>query len=402
MNRGVGLLSAAGLGAGLMFFFDPALGRRRRVRIRDKTIHMFTRADGLINKTGRDLAQRAAGLVAEASARFRGKTVVPDEVLIERVRSKVGRVCSHPRSLEFHVRQGRVTLSGPILAEDVPDVLRAAASVRGVCAVEDRFEIHEEAGTVSGLQGKGRRPGDRIDLLQRRWAPATRLLSGAVGCGLMVNCLARRTPLAALFGTAGFALFLRGLTNLEFKQLLGFGDGREGIHFLKTLTVYAPVERVFAFWSDFTNFPHFMTHVREVRDLGGGRSRWTVEGPARVPIHWDAILTRSVPERELAWESVPGSPVSHAGVVQFQPNADGSTRIQLRLSYLPPAGVLGHAVAALFAVDPKREMDDDLMRMKSFLETGIPAHDAAYPDGRRRKNTHRIRPPGMPRALRSR
>jgi hypothetical protein len=31
----------------------------------------------------------------------------------------------------------------------------------------------------------------------------------------------------------------------------------------------------------------------------------------------------------------------------------------------------------LFGVDPKQEMDDDLMRMKSFIETGVAPHDAA-------------------------
>lgn len=47
------------------------------------------------------------------------------------------------------------------------------------------------------------------------------------------------------------------------------------------------------------------------------------------------------------------------------------------MSYNPPAGVLGHAVAELFGVDPKHEMDDDLLRMKSLIETGVHPHDAA-------------------------
>ena len=47
------------------------------------------------------------------------------------------------------------------------------------------------------------------------------------------------------------------------------------------------------------------------------------------------------------------------------------------MRYLPPAGVLGHAVATLFGSDPKQEMDDDLMRMKTFIETDNPPHDAA-------------------------
>ena len=44
-----------------------------------------------------------------------------------------------------------------------------------------------------------------------------------------------------------------------------------------------------------------------------------------------------------------------------------------------PAGVLGHAVAAMFGADPKSEMDADLMRMKHMIETGKPPHDAAQP-----------------------
>jgi len=47
------------------------------------------------------------------------------------------------------------------------------------------------------------------------------------------------------------------------------------------------------------------------------------------------------------------------------------------MSYNPVAGGLGHAVAALFGADPKGEMDADLVRMKSMIETGVPPHDAA-------------------------
>ena len=47
------------------------------------------------------------------------------------------------------------------------------------------------------------------------------------------------------------------------------------------------------------------------------------------------------------------------------------------MSYTPPAGVIGHAIARLFGTDPKSELDDDLLRMKVFLETGRRPHDAA-------------------------
>jgi len=49
----------------------------------------------------------------------------------------------------------------------------------------------------------------------------------------------------------------------------------------------------------------------------------------------------------------------------------------VRLSYHPLGGTFGHAVASMFGADPKSEMDADLMRMKNFIETGVPARDAA-------------------------
>jgi uncharacterized membrane protein len=47
------------------------------------------------------------------------------------------------------------------------------------------------------------------------------------------------------------------------------------------------------------------------------------------------------------------------------------------MSYNPIAGALGHAVASLFGADAKSQMDADLARMKTMIETGIPPHDAA-------------------------
>jgi uncharacterized membrane protein len=42
----------------------------------------------------------------------------------------------------------------------------------------------------------------------------------------------------------------------------------------------------------------------------------------------------------------------------------------VRMSYHPPGGAIGHAVASLFGADPKAAMDDDLARLKSLLEVG--------------------------------
>jgi uncharacterized membrane protein len=138
----------------------------------------------------------------------------------------------------------------------------------------------------------------------------------------------------------------------------------------KTITVNAPIEQVWELWSNFENFPHFMSHVKEVRKLDEGRSHWVVAGPAGVPVEWDAVITDWVPHQLIAWKSVEGSTVDSAGRVRFQTLQDRSTEIDVQLSYNPPAGAVGHAVAALFGADPKRAMDEDMVRLKSLLEEG--------------------------------
>jgi len=112
-----------------------------------------------------------------------------------------------------------------------------------------------------------------------------------------------------------------------------------------------------------------MSHLKEVRPKNG-RSHWVAAGPAGISISWDAEITEQRPNQLLAWSSVPSSTIRTEGRVRFDTEPDGRTRVSIRMSYCPPAGVLGHAVACLFGADPKSEMDDDLVRLKSLLEVG--------------------------------
>ena len=136
---------------------------------------------------------------------------------------------------------------------------------------------------------------------------------------------------------------------------------------------------VFGFFSRYENFPRFMSNVKQVRDTGTGRSHWVVAGPAGVTVEWDADLVDFVPNDRIEWQSVQGSTVDNAGQIVFREFPDRSTQVNIRLSYNPPGGALGHLVATVFGSDPKSEMDGDLARVKSFLEGGSPARDAAQP-----------------------
>jgi uncharacterized membrane protein len=150
------------------------------------------------------------------------------------------------------------------------------------------------------------------------------------------------------------------------------GDAH-GIEVVRTMTVEAPVERVYEFWNDFENFPRFMSHVREVRRTGPDRTHWVVAGPGGTPVEWDAVITQRVPNELIAWRTVEGALVDHRGNVRFRPAGKDATRIDIRMTYRPVGGALGHGVAALFGADPERVIGEDLLRVAAQLRSTRPA-----------------------------
>jgi uncharacterized membrane protein len=213
-------------------------------------------------------------------------------------------------------------------------------------------------------------------MFRESWSPATRLLAGGIGGLLLADGLRRSAWLGGAEGILGALLLGRSVTNSPVKSLVGRG-GRRGIDLQKTVTLPAPVGEVFDFFSSVSNYPRFMRNIREVQDLGAGRSHWVARGPAGIDVAWDAEIVRLAPGRILAWRSVEGSQIAQNGLIHFEDRGAAGTRVSIQMSYEPPAGALGHAVASLFGADPKKEMEEDLVRVKSFFETGKPAHDAA-------------------------
>ncbi len=378
MNRVMAVGAALGSGAALMYLFDPNRGASRRATIRDGFIHAMNKAGSAMGATSRDLSNRARGLAAQAGSIFRSGDA-DDQTLAARVRSRMGRAVSHPHAIEVTTRDGYVTLAGDVLAHELDDLLSCVRAAPGVHGVSNLLRAHNRAGDMPNLQGGHVRRGARFELMQSNWSPAARFLTATAGGALIGVCLRRRDALGAALGTLGFGLMMRGVTNIDTRRLIGTGGGRRGINFHKTINIDAPIERVFEFWKNPENFPHFMTNVREVRDMGDGRSQWTVAGPAGFSAKWNAVVTEFIPNEVIAWKSEAGSPVANAGIVRFDPGNGGGTRITVRMSYNPPAGAIGHVIATIFGANPKREMDQDLLRMKTMIETGHAPHDAAQP-----------------------
>src|SRR6266852_6378392 len=108
---GLGVLGTAGLGAGLMFLLDPDMGTRRRAILRDKLISFTRLAAWAADKTSRDLKNRVYGTVASTRSRFTD-TEVSDDIVVERVRSQMGRAVSHPHAIQVTAESGKITLAG--------------------------------------------------------------------------------------------------------------------------------------------------------------------------------------------------------------------------------------------------------------------------------------------------
>ncbi len=220
MNKALTFGAGLGLGTGLMYLLDPDRGKRRRALLRDKSVWAARKTGDCLEVTARDLRNRTEGIVADIQSRFSSEPV-DDAVLVDRVRAKLGRIVSHPSAVHVTAQNGNVTLNGPILAAEVPELLACVNRVHGVNEVFNNLEVHEEAGNHPALQGGRERLGNRFEFFQENWSPAARLVAGAAGASLATYGGVRRDALGAGLGVAGLLLMTRGITNTGFKQLAG-------------------------------------------------------------------------------------------------------------------------------------------------------------------------------------
>jgi uncharacterized membrane protein len=361
------LLVTLGLGAGLMYFFDPQQGNRRRAQVQNQINRWINDLDASIDTGKRDLRNRTRGVLSEMTARLSDQDA-PDWILEERVRSNFGRISNNTRAIDVRADGGHIYLSGPALRADRDDILKAAARTRGVYGVEDELRLFDNPQDIPSLQAgtsRGRETGPET---QQNWSPATRLISGVGGSLLTLYGLRRSGLTKPLLSTAGLIITARSVTNMDTRSLLGVG-GENLIKVRKAINIDAPIDEVYQFWRNFENFKLFMDHVKEIT-VQDDISTWQVAGPAGSTVEFKSHITRDIPNESIAWESLPDSQVKQAGFVRFDPSRDGGTRVSVQMEYLPPAGALGHAVAQLFGVDPRQALNDDLMRLKSLLETG--------------------------------
>ena len=203
-----------------------------------------------------------------------------------------------------------------------------------------------------------------LSLRQRR----LRGLLLPVGGGLLVRALTGRCPVNRALGRN------TALADDRVSPVASVGRG-EGVKVEKSVVIDRAAHELYAFWRDFENLPRFMEHLESVTVIDPRRSHWVAKAPAGQRVEWNAEIHNEIPDELIAWRSLPVSDIANAGSVHFDPVGDSSTEVRVVLSYEPPAGRVGDAVARLFGEAPSQQVQDDLRRFKQVMEAGeVPLH----------------------------
>jgi uncharacterized membrane protein len=160
---------------------------------------------------------------------------------------------------------------------------------------------------------------------------------------------------------AGYALYKRmGKSS---------SPGKNAIFVSKSIMIDRPVGEIYRFWRNLENLPRAMSHLESVREHPNGRSHWTAKGPAGRKVEWDAEILVDRENEIISWRSIEGADVPNEGTVRFKDVGNGQrTEVKVSLTYHPPGGALGAAIAKLFGEEPSQQVEEDLRRLKKELE----------------------------------
>jgi len=190
----------------------------------------------------------------------------------------------------------------------------------------------------------------------------------------------RRIAVAAAGVAAVMALDVYASRRLQASQ----SDTAPQIAVTRSVTINSTPTELYRFWKGLENLPLFMEHLESVSQVSDRVSHWVARAPAGTSVEWDAEIVEDQPDRRIGWRTLPGSQVTHEGMVSFEPAPAGrGTVVRIEMLYCPPAGKVGMQIARLFGEEPALQIDDDLRHLKQLLETGEVATTLGQPAGRR-------------------
>jgi uncharacterized membrane protein len=131
----------------------------------------------------------------------------------------------------------------------------------------------------------------------------------------------------------------------------------------ESIDVNVPVRTAYNQWTQFEEFPQFMSAVERVDQLDDTRLHWVAKVGGKTK-EWDARITEQTPDQRVAWTATSGA--ENAGVVTFHRIDENKTRVTVQMD-VDPEGVVESVGDA--AGVPDRQVKGDLERFKEFIES---------------------------------
>lgn len=131
----------------------------------------------------------------------------------------------------------------------------------------------------------------------------------------------------------------------------------------KSIDVNVPIGTVYNQWTQFEEFPEFMSGIDEVRQTAQEVTHWKAS-MLGVTREWEAKILEQVPDERVAWAATEGA--TNSGIVTFDRIDEANTRVNLVLEF-EPEGILENIGDKLGLVGDQAE--GDLKRFKKFIES---------------------------------
>ena len=135
-------------------------------------------------------------------------------------------------------------------------------------------------------------------------------------------------------------------------------------HVEASITVDVPVTTAYNQWTQFEEFPRFMSGVERIDQRSDTMTHWVtnVGGQRR---EFDARITEQIPDERVAWTTVE-SDTRQAGVVTFHRLDENRTRIMLEMDTAPKGlrDTIGDKLGLV-----QRQAKGDLRHFKEFIES---------------------------------
>ena len=137
----------------------------------------------------------------------------------------------------------------------------------------------------------------------------------------------------------------------------------------KSVTINAPVEKVYAFMSEPTNLPEIWPSMVEVKDVqpspaGGYNFSWVYK-MAGVRFDGASETTEAIPNQRVVNKSTKG--IESTFVWMYEPE-DGGTKLTLEVEYTVPIPLVGKLAEAFIVKQNQHEADVMLANLKARME----------------------------------